>query len=343
MAEERKHQRLVWAIGSALILIIVGVVLAGFYQQFYHPPRVWAGNVRDVEFTMGDLVERIRVLQGLTGQVDLSIVPFEYLQNQLIAEILRQASPGMGISITEEDIDEALRAQFLPQAAAGDEVAAGQLDEEFRQRYSTYLTRTGLSDQDYRVILEEQIADFRLRSILAASIEETGNQVEVEWIRIETNSTVIPAEVRSRLDIEEFGTVAREVGVPDRFADASGYVGWIPLGAFPGLDPIIFGDEEEGIDPLAVGDISPPIPTFEATYIIHILSPEEDGEISLPMRGKLLNQLARQWELDQLTRGSEEGWLKMNFNSKWYAWVAEQVKISAPRSPQGAQGPQGPR
>lgn len=343
LAEERKHQRLVWAIGSALILIIVGVVLAGFYQQFYHPPRVWAGNVRDVEFTMGDLVERIRVLQGLTGQVDLSIVPFEYLQNQLIAEILRQASPGMGISITEEDIDEALRAQFLPQAAAGDEVAAGQLDEEFRQRYSTYLTRTGLSDQDYRVILEEQIADFRLRSILAASIEETGNQVEVEWIRIETNSTVIPAEVRSRLDIEEFGTVAREVGVPDRFADASGYVGWIPLGAFPGLDLIIFGDEEEGIEPLAVGDISPPISTFEATYIIHILSPEEDGEISLPMRGKLLNQLARQWELDQLTRGSEEGWLKMNFNSKWYAWVAEQVKISAPRSPQGAQGPQGPR
>jgi parvulin-like peptidyl-prolyl isomerase len=338
LSQEKKHQRLVWAIGSALILIIAGVVAAGFYQQFYHPPRVWAGNVRDVEFTMGDLVERIRVLQGLTGQVDLSIVPFEYLQNQLIAEILRQASPGMGINITAEDLDEALRDQFLPRAAAGDEVAPGQLDEEFRQSYSAYLTRTGLSDEEYRVILEEQIAQFQLRTILAASIAAAGEQVEVEWIRLEPTGTVIPAEVRSRLDIEEFGAVAAEVGTPDGFAGPSGYVGWVPRGAFPDLDEVMFGDEESEVEPLAVGDISPPFSTFEGIYIIHKLSPAEDREISDRMRSKLLSQVTRQWELDQLATGSQEGWLKMNFNSKWYAWVAEQVKISAPRTPQGRQG-----
>ena len=335
LTQEKKHQRLVWAIGAALVLVIAGVVAAGFYQQFYHPPRVWAGNVRDVEFTMGDLVERIRVLQGLTGQVDLSIVPFEYLQNQLIAEILRQASPGLGISITDEDLDEGLRAQFLPQAASGEQVAPGQLEEEFRQNYSAYLTRTGLSDAEYRVILEEQFAEFQLRSILAASIGDTAEHVEVEWIRLEPTGNVIPAEVRSRLDIEEFGTVAAEVGIPDRFADASGYVGWVPREAFPDLDEVVFGDEERGVEPLEVGEISAPFSTFEGIYIVHKLSPAEDREILVQMRGKLISQLTRQWELDQLTRGSQEGWLRMNFNSKWYAWVAEQVRISAPRIPQG--------
>ena len=102
--KEHSHQRLAWAIGTALILVLIGILAAGYYQKFYHPPQVWAGNVRDVKFTMGDLVERIRVLQGLSGSVDLSVVPFEYLQELLNAEILRQASPGLGINITDEDI-----------------------------------------------------------------------------------------------------------------------------------------------------------------------------------------------------------------------------------------------
>ena len=335
LAQERKHQRLVWAIGTALIMVIAAVVAAGYYNQFFHPPRVWAGNVRDVEFTMGDLVERIRVLQGLTGQVDLSVVPFEYLQNQLIAEILRQASPGLGISITDEDLDEALRAQFLPEAAAGDQVAAGQLEQEFRQNYSAYLTRTGLSNADYRIILEERLAEFQLRAILAASIEETGEQVELEWIFLEPAGNVLPLEVRERLDIEEFRVVAAEVSMPDGFADSSGYVGWVPRNAFPDLDDVIFGNDERGVDPLEVGEISRPVGTLDGIYIVHKLSPAEDREITVDMRLKLLSQVTRQWELDQLTRGSEEGWLRMNFNSKWYAWVADQVGISAPRTFQG--------
>ena len=335
LAEERRHQRLVWAIGTGLILIIAGVIAAGYYEKFFRPPRVWAGNVRDVEFTMGDLVERIRVLQGLTGQVDLSVVPFEYLQNQLNAEILRQASPGLGISITDEDIDRALRAQFLPQAAVGDQVAAGQLDQEFRQNYSAFLTRTGLSESEYHVILEEQIAELQLRHILAESIPETADQVEVEWIRLDPTGNVEPMEVRERLDIQKFGQVAAEVGTPDQYVNDVGYVGWVPQGAFPGLDGMLFGDGETSEDLLSEGEISVPVSTVDGIYIVHKLTTEDGRDINDLMRGRLLFQAVHQWQMDQLTRGSKEGWLKMNFNSKWYSWVAEQVGISAPRHTQG--------
>ena len=98
-----------FAIGGGLVLVIVGILTFGVYQEFYKPPRVWAGNVRNVEFTMGDLVKRIRVLQGLTDQVDLSTVPFEYLSDLLDAEVLRQAAPGLGITLTDEDIDNTLK------------------------------------------------------------------------------------------------------------------------------------------------------------------------------------------------------------------------------------------
>ena len=110
---ERRHQRIAVGVAGALMLIIFGIVAFGFYEEFYKPPRVWAGSVGEVEFTMGDLVERIRVLQGLSGQVDLSTIPFEYLRDMLNAQVLRRASPGLGINITDEDVEEGLKKPVL--------------------------------------------------------------------------------------------------------------------------------------------------------------------------------------------------------------------------------------
>ena len=86
---------------------------------------------------------------------------------------------------------------------------------------------------------------------------------------------------------------------------------------------------------MEVGEISRFVSTLDGPYIVRKLSPAEDREITDQMRAKLLSQATRQWGLDQLTKGAEQGWVKMNFNSKWYAWVAGQVSISAPRTPQG--------
>ena len=112
----KRQQRLGIGLGAFLILVIAGVVAFGYYKEFYQPPRVWAGSVRDVEFNMGDLVSRIRVLQGVNryqgGQVNLSTVPFEYLQNLVHAEILRQQSPALGIKIEAEDIDKEYKKAF---------------------------------------------------------------------------------------------------------------------------------------------------------------------------------------------------------------------------------------
>ncbi len=49
------------------------------------------------------------------------------------------------------------------------------------------------------------------------------------------------------------------------------------------------------------------------------------------MRFKLNAEQVNNWRNEQLNRGSEEGWLKINFNSDLYAWVADQVRLTAPR------------
>ena len=326
---ERQHQRLAFSIGGSLVLVIVGVLAFGVYQEYYKPPRVWAGRVNNVEFTMGDLVERMRVEQGITGFVDLSRRPFEVLSDLVNAEVLRQQAPLLGIGVTDEHIDESLKARFYPQLEPGQQADPGQLDREYQNNYQIFLTRTGLSNQDSRVIVEEQLALAGLRALLSLSIEDPQEQVEVEWIRLDQESGINAQAVKERLKNQDFTTVANDVGTPQGFADANGYVGWVPRQTFPELDELLYGDEERGTEPLPVGEISDPVFTVNGIYIIRKLSGPEEQPLTEPMRNKLSLELVVDWQRQQLIRGSEAGWVKVKFDSKWYAWVAEQVRISA--------------
>jgi len=334
--EEQRRQRLAITIGVMLILAIVAIVAVGYYREFYEPPRVMAGEVRGVRFSMGDLVDRIRVLQGIRryegGQVDLSVIPFQYLQNLLQAEILRQAAPGLGLTVTDALIDQRIRDQFYPSPPPGQEADPGQLEREFENNYRNFLTQVRLTDSEFRRIVEEELLVFGLFEFLGRDIPQETEQVEVEWIRLAPDAPVIPQDVRRRLDIEDFAQVAAEVGTPDGFADSNGYVGWVPAGALPqALDQVLFGDEAQELQPLDVGEISDPVFIQEGTYILRLISAPEERELSSQMRQRVNIQLVENWQNQQVTRGSQEGWVRINFDSDRYAWVADQVRLTAPR------------
>ncbi len=340
---ERRRRFLSVGVGVFLLAVIFGVVVFGYYWEFFRPPRVWAGSVNNVEFTMSDLIQRIRVLQGVNrydgGRVDLSTVPFENLQNLIDVEILRQAAPALGIAPKNIDVENQLRRRFQPQAPEGQEVDPGQLDQEFRNNYRTFLTATGLSDSEYRVIVEEELTESGLLFLMWEGIESPQQQVEVSWIRLPIDPSqtgmgmLLPEQVTQRLEVEQFDTVAREVSLSEGNADPSGYVGWVPKGTFPELDPLIFGDEELGTVALEPGEVGRPLYTGHGIYIIKKLAGPEEREISDFMSVKLAEQRAEDWQNSALQAGIDSETVKMHFNSSLYAWVADQVAVSAPRIP----------
>jgi parvulin-like peptidyl-prolyl isomerase len=347
LQEERRRQRLAITVGTMLILAVFAIVAVGLYREFYEPPRVTAGEVRGVKFTMGDLVERIRVLQGINryeqqGFVDLSVVPFQYLQDMLNAEILRQAAPDLGFSATDEEIDQEIRRRFYPDPPAGQEADTEQLDREFQNNYSNLLTQVRLSDEAYRKLAAEDLLESQLGFMVLGGIPETPEQVEVGWIRMDYGGAVEPAQVKARLDGgDDFDAVALEVRVPDGFSNEQGYVGWVPQGAFPDLDPVLYGDAANEVAPLDVGAISDPVFAQDGVYIIQKLSGPEERKVEIPMLRQLVTVKVAEWKNDRLTRGSQEGWLTINFDSERYAWVADQVRLTAPRVDQPQRDDQG--
>ena len=344
-AERRERRRRYWSvgIGAFLLAVIFGVVLVGYYLEFFRPPRVWAGNVNNVEFTMSDLVQRIRVLQGVNryegGRVDLSRVPFEYLQELVNVEILRQKAPELGITPSEEAIEAELRRQFQPTPPEGQEVDPGQLDREFRNNYQTFLTATGLTNGEYRTIVEEDLTEFGLFLLQGQEVESPQEHVEVSWIRLPIDPTesggsdLQPDQVAQRLAVEPFEAVAREVSRSAGYADSTGYVGWVPKGAFPNLDLLLYGDEEAGTLALKPGETSNPLYARDGIFIIRMLSGPEERELEDLMRVKLTHELTQTWKDEALQEGTSNGTVKMNFNSRLYEWVADQVAVTAPRLP----------
>ena len=333
--KERRQQRTGIGIGAAFLFLVIGVVVFGYYQEFYRPPRIWAGSVNNVEFTMGDLVQRIRVLQGVNryqgGQVNLSTVPFEYLQNLINAEMLRQQSRSLGIEVTDEDIERELRRQFVPIPDPGQETDPGQIEREFKANYGAFLTATGLSDGDFRVILEEQISERFLAFLLAQDIEDPQQQVEIQWIQLAQDSGIPPQEVIKRLENEDFTRVAQELNTPSQYARPDGVVGWVPRGAFPEIDDAIFGNEEEGIEPLAPGTFSGPIFGDEGIFLVKVITGSEERRLDDRMALKLTRELVKIWQREALVAGTGNGTVKMQFNSRLYEWVTDQVFITAPR------------
>jgi parvulin-like peptidyl-prolyl isomerase len=346
---ERRRQRIAIILGAVLILVIAGIVMAGVYQAFIHPPRVMAGEVRGVRFTMGDLVERIRVLQGIDryqgGQVDLSTIPFQLLTDLLHAEILRQAAPGLTINVTDDQIEEAIRSQFRPEPQPGQEVDDAQLDAEYQNSYTGFLTQVNLTDDAYRRIIEERLQQRELFARMFSSLPEEAPQVEIQAIPLSINSEASPDAVKERLELgEDFATVAREISGSD------GYLGWVPEGAFPEFDRYLFGetsvdDSGETIRKpplLAEGDVSDPIYQDQTIFIVQTIGPVETREVELAMQFQMAGARVEQWKDDQLAQGSNEGWVKINFDSNRYSWVTEQVRVTRPRvTPEAQQQPGG--
>ena len=339
---ESRRQRIAIIVGAVLILVIVGVVLAGVYRQFILPPRVTAGEVRGVRFTMGDLVERIRVLQGINryqgGQVDFSRIPFQLLTDLLHAEILRQAAPGLGITVTDTQIDEAIREQFRPEPEpgqeAGDAELEAQLDAEFDNIYKNFLTQVNLTDDAFRRMMEERLHQSALFAIMQASLPEEAPQVELQAIAMSLNSSASPEAVRERLVLgQDFGSVSREISGSD------GYIGWVPEGAFPEFDSYLFGETEVAEDgtetrkpaTLEPGEISTPIYKDETIFIIQPIGGPETRDVEAQMIYQMASASVEKWKDDQLAQGSDEGWVKINFDSNRYAWVTDQVRLTAPR------------
>ena len=106
-----------------------------------------------------------------------------------------------------------------------------------------------------------------------------------------------------------------------------GIVGWIPKGAYPELDEVMFS-----IEP---GTVSEPVSGPAGAYFLKVLQPIETRAVSDDMMSLLKGHALNEWFQNEIQQND----VKTNFDSDDYAWIVGQLRQSEGTvlTPQGEQ------
>ncbi len=366
----RAKKRVAIVFLSLGLLAITGVAVAYWYTQLYAPPRVEAAVVNDVQFNQGDLVKRARMIQagqGYTGAFvdltsilrvlynpDIEITSGPFTLGWVQMELLKQSAPEFGVSVTEDDIDGTVRQIFTPEYAPDEVISDDQKDREFRERFESYLTLNRISEADFRRIVEEQLYFYEMRDAIGENVPTEAEHLELYWLRTPVRPDPAmgdPARfqdlqlIADRLEKEDFEAVASEYSMvfDTRYTESNGYVGWLPRGAFPNLDFQLFGGErfDREIEPLEYGEISDPWESSGYMYFMKVVDGPEVREVEQKWNARLKDIALQTWLEDKFEEGTSEEWVRVKYDSRIYAWAAEQLRQTAEQKRGDIQAPQG--
>jgi len=196
--QQKKRQRIIRGLGIFIVATVLGVMGAGWYIAYYQPLHQVVIEVNNTEFNMDYYIKMLRFYgerwsvqytDALTDGV-VSIIE----QN----ELMRKGALGLGISVSDKEIEEKLNSYDPP------------LSKDYRDIARTELLVSKLLDKHFEQtvpVLAEQ------RHIMAVFLES------------ESQATEIRARVQTG---EDFAELAGELSLESLSKDEKGNLGWHP-------------------------------------------------------------------------------------------------------------------
>lgn len=337
----QRRRRVAFAVIAVLLLVIVvGVIGVGYTLVFVLPPQERVVSVNDVTYTRGDMVKMLRIRQRLiedSGQrIDTSTDIFQALQLIVENEIISQSAPSIGITVSDEEVDQQIQATIIFQAGGG---LAGkseeQLDREFKELYGNFLNSSQISEDEHRDIVRRTLLREKVRQYVGESVPGVAKQYHVYRLAVNQEDeidimfTKYKDYVKNSDDPlllhEAFKAITREFSreAPE-LVRRGGEVGWVPLGVLEDYDDVIATVE--------VGELSDPIPNRDQRQQAFIFMVSEIDELRelAPVNHEALKTRALERWINEQRREHD---VYAVFNSDIYAWMIQQLGISTAITP----------
>jgi parvulin-like peptidyl-prolyl isomerase len=253
--QQKKRQRIIFGSGILIIVAVLCVFGVGVYNRWYIPEykplRETVIEVNETKFDMDYYIKMLKYYAGTSTQymqfmTDYVITVIE--QNELI----RQEAMELGISVSEEEVDKALKSYDPP------------LSKDYRDVVRTQLLVSRLRDEYF----DKQVPVSAEQRYIFAMFLESESQVN---------------EVKAKLEAgEDFSKLAAELSLDSNTKTEEGDLGWRPKGVLP----LILGTSllEEPAFSSEAGALSEPI--YEETkskmvgyWLIRVEFIDEDVKI----------------------------------------------------------------
>ena len=341
-----RRRRLAYLLIGVLLIVVAGISIAAYSIKFVFPNRELIVRVNDVAYTRGDLVKLLAAKQaqiellGATFKSGREI--FEALQQLIETEMIATVAPEHGITVSEEEVDQEIRRLFTP-SAGGADVAPGQLEREFSERYGAFLNEIQLSRSEFREEIRKQLLRERFKQYIGESVPEVAPQIRVHRIVLNPqdeldlirqiyddirDSSTDPEQIR-----EAFKYIVRNYSKDDpEIVRKGGDLGWAPKGVFKEYDDLIFS--------LEVGELSLQVPNFdnpEQIYFFLVSEKDEARQIDPENLDRLKTKALQDWLNDE--RANHEVYAQLD--SDIYAWMLDQLRLTTTITPTAIPDPFG--
>ncbi len=322
-----------------MLLVITGIIVAGYVIIFVLPPQQLVVRVNDVVYTRGDMVKLLRLRQrsmelAQTQQIRTSDDVFEALQLIVENEVIAQAAPSDGIAVSRDEIDNAIRARIAPSPDESLGKSNAQIEREYHERYRQFLNQAQVSEGEHRDLVRKSILREKYRQFLGDQVPAFAEQVYLHRIAMGQNDEIDIMQTKLKDSIGDntspeyirgvVRAIAREFSSDPETYESAGDVGWVPLG--------IIEDYEDKFWQLEPGVISKPTPNVDnPQQVLFFVVSERDGnrEVSRANRESLKTRTLQIW-VNQERQNHD---VYATFNSDIYAWFIEQLRISAATTP----------
>jgi parvulin-like peptidyl-prolyl isomerase len=147
----------------------------------------------------------------------------------------------------------------------------GEFLERYKITLDTLRQEAGLSEADYRRIVETALLYSKLQDLFASRVPTTGEQVHARHILVETEEEA--QNVLARLKAgEDFASVAKELSIDEATIEDGGDLGWFPRG-------VMASEFEDAAFALQPGETSDIVQTSFGYHIIQVEERDPNREL----------------------------------------------------------------
>ena len=252
---------------GAMLLLVVGLLIGGWYWTQIRPLDKTVLQVGEIKFSLGHLERRM--------SDELSLIPASSLSNEFLlalpdtvlrafereAKVL-EAAGDLDVTVSDLEIDEEIAQRGNIAAGAGPSAFAAELKRQ--------VDDSGLKLDEFLQMIEAELLESKVLAHFTDAAADREPQVRARWIVISVDDLEAAEELFARLEAgEEFAAMVEDL--PD--SAASTEEDWVPRGLFPdqAIEDFLFEAQE--------GQYSEVISTLIGHFIVELQERDEDREL----------------------------------------------------------------
>jgi len=267
-----------------LLLVALGVVGYAFTSDYVEKQRLpgsTAIRVADTSIRVDYFSKRLKIYadqfggQGADAAQPTTAVPA--VSDLLVQEeIVRRFAAERQVTASEDEVKNAIATR----------IGAKADDANFDVIFQQEVTRSQLSEDEYRRMVEAAVLADKLRTGFEAEAPKTAESVRFRQILV--GSAAKAEEILDELKAGgDFAALAAQNSLDGATKDKGGDVGWVPKGVLaPSLEELIF--------PLEPKETTT-IPISQAVYVVEMLEKDDNREVAVEQKGNLARRAFQDW------------------------------------------------